>query len=143
MIVWNVIGYLAAGLVLLAFAMKDIIRLRIVAVCSNFAFIAYGLAAMGISWQLRLGAVFISGLAFLATRFAAKEAISKAVGLGMRLPMSWRAVEIVNQPGGRPCAIANGAFAAFLEGRRLRLHVSVADIANLAVAYAVAETVDG
>ena len=83
------------------------------------------------------------GLAFLATRFAAKEAISKAVGLGMRLPMSWRAVEIVNQPGGRPCAIANGAFAAFLEGRRLRLHVSVADIANLAVAYAVAETVDG
>src|SRR5207244_11925852 len=34
------------------------------------------------------------GMAFLATRFAAKEAISKAVGLGMRSPMSWRAVEI-------------------------------------------------
>ena len=83
------------------------------------------------------------GMAFLATRFAAKEAISKAVGLGMRLPMSWRAVEIVNEPGGRPCAIANGLFAAFLEGRRLRLHVSVSDIANLAVAHAVAETLDG
>jgi holo-[acyl-carrier protein] synthase len=83
------------------------------------------------------------GLAFLATRFAAKEAIAKAVGLGMRQPMSWRAVEIVNEPSGRPCAVANGRFAAFLEGKRLRLHVSVSDIANLAVAHAVAETVDG
>jgi holo-[acyl-carrier protein] synthase len=82
------------------------------------------------------------GMAFLATRFAAKEAIAKAVGLGMRSPMSWRAVEIVNEPGGRPCAIANGPFAAFLEGKGLRLHVSVSDIANLAVAHAVAETLD-
>jgi holo-[acyl-carrier protein] synthase len=83
------------------------------------------------------------GMAFLATRFAAKEAIAKAVGLGMRQPMSWRSVEIVNEPSGRPCAIANGRFAAFLEGKRLRIHVSVSDIANLAVAHAVAETVDG
>jgi len=83
------------------------------------------------------------GMAFLATRFAAKEAISKAVGLGMRLPMTWRAVEIVNEPGGRPSAIANGPFAEFLAGKRLRLHVSVTDIANLAVAQAIAETVDG
>jgi len=83
------------------------------------------------------------GLAFLATRFAAKEAISKAVGLGMRWPMTWRAVEIVNEPGGRPCAVANGPFATFLESRRLRLHVSVSDIANLAVAHAVAETLEG
>jgi holo-[acyl-carrier protein] synthase len=83
------------------------------------------------------------GIAFLATRFAAKEAVSKAVGLGMRSPMSWRSVEIVNELGGRPCAIANGPFAAFLEGKGLRLHVSVTDIANLAMAQAIAETVDG
>ncbi|HUD27188.1 MAG TPA: holo-ACP synthase [Burkholderiaceae bacterium] len=83
------------------------------------------------------------GTVFLATRFAAKEAISKAVGLGMRQPMSWRSVEIVNEPGGRPSAVANGRFAAYLAERRLRLHVSVADLANLAVAQAIAETVDG
>jgi holo-[acyl-carrier protein] synthase len=82
------------------------------------------------------------GLAFLATRFAAKEAISKAVGLGMRSPMTWRAVEIVNEPGGRPVAVAHGPFAAFLDSKRLRLHVSVSDIANLAVAHAVAETLE-
>ena len=36
------------------------------------------------------------GLAFLATRFAAKEAFSKAIGLGMRWPMTWRAMELLN-----------------------------------------------
>jgi len=83
------------------------------------------------------------GMAFLATRFAAKEAIAKAIGLGMRQPMSWRSVEIVNEPGGRPCAIANGELAAYLADRRVRLHVSVTDIANLAIAQAVAETIEG
>ncbi|MDE2120802.1 MAG: holo-ACP synthase, partial [Betaproteobacteria bacterium] len=30
------------------------------------------------------------GLAYLGTRFAAKEALSKALGLGLRMPMSWQ-----------------------------------------------------
>ena len=79
------------------------------------------------------------GLAFLATRFAAKEAISKALGLGMRTPMTWRSVEIVNTPSGQPIAVANGALAAFLAERRLRLHISVTDERELAMAYAIAE----
>lgn len=82
------------------------------------------------------------GLAYLATRFAAKEAISKALGLGMRLPMTWRAVEIVNAPSGRPVAIAHGGLARFLRERGLRLHVSVTDERTVAVAYAVAEIAD-
>lgn len=80
------------------------------------------------------------GLAFLATRFAAKEAISKALGLGMRQPMSWRSVQIVNAPSGRPQAVASGPLAEFLQARRLRLHVSVTDERALAAAYAIAET---
>jgi holo-[acyl-carrier protein] synthase len=82
------------------------------------------------------------GTAFLATRFAAKEAVSKALGLGMRRPMSWRAIEIVSEPGGRPSAVANGTMADFLAERRLRLHVSVSDLRRLAVAQAVAERMD-
>lgn len=38
------IGFLASALVLAAFGMKDMINLRIVAICSNVAFIAYALA---------------------------------------------------------------------------------------------------
>ncbi len=82
------------------------------------------------------------GIAYLATRFAAKEAIAKALGLGMRLPMTWRAVEIVNAPSGRPLALAHGELARFLQERRLRLHVSVSDERGMAMAYAVAEVAD-
>ena len=79
------------------------------------------------------------GLAFLSTRFAAKEAVSKAIGLGMRSPMSWRAVEILNAPSGQPQVVAHGALAAFLQARRLRLSVSVSDEQAMAMAFVVAE----
>lgn len=78
-------------------------------------------------------------LAFLATRFAAKEAVSKALGLGMRQPMSWRAVEIVNAPSGAPIVVAHGALADYLNRRRLKLHVSVTDERTMAMATAIAE----
>ena len=42
------------------------------------------------------------GVRYLATRFSAKEAFSKAIGLGLRLPMTWRACEIVNAASGKP-----------------------------------------
>ena len=83
------------------------------------------------------------GLAYLATRFAAKEAVSKAIGLGLRSPMSWRAVEILNAPSGKPEAVAHGALAEFLRARRLRLSVSVTDEQTMAMAFAVAEVIDG
>jgi holo-[acyl-carrier protein] synthase len=81
------------------------------------------------------------GLAFLATRFAAKEAVSKALGLGMRMPMTWRAVEIVNAPSGAPAAVVHGELALFLARQRLRLHVSVTDERGHAAAYALAERI--
>ena len=81
----------------------------------------------------------VRGIAFLATRFAAKEAISKALGLGMRTPMTWRAVEVVNDASGRPCAFASGDLQAYMQRRRLRLHVSLTDERSMATAYAIAE----
>lgn len=80
------------------------------------------------------------GLKFLATRFAAKEAVSKALGLGIRMPMTWRAVEIVNDPSGRPSVFVTSAeLRRFTEHRHLRLHISVTDEKELAMAYAIAE----
>ena len=40
---WDATGYLASGLVVLAFCMKDIIPLRVVALISNIAFLTYGI----------------------------------------------------------------------------------------------------
>ena len=79
------------------------------------------------------------GMAFLATRFAAKEAISKALRLGMRSPMSWRTVEILNAPSGRPVVATHGALADFVAQHRLLLHISVSDEREMAIAYAIAE----
>jgi CRP/FNR family transcriptional regulator, cyclic AMP receptor protein len=42
MSVYDGIGFLAAGLVFAAFGMKEMVALRIVAMCSNVAFIVYG-----------------------------------------------------------------------------------------------------
>lgn len=80
------------------------------------------------------------GIVFLATRFAAKEAISKALGLGLRRPMTWRAVEVLNAPSGKPVAVLHGALRQYAAERGLTLHVSVSDERAYAVAYAVAET---
>jgi len=41
---WDAAGYLASGLVVMAFCMKDIIPLRVVALTSNIAFLIYGIA---------------------------------------------------------------------------------------------------
>jgi CRP/FNR family cyclic AMP-dependent transcriptional regulator len=43
MTILNGVGYLASALVVLTFTMKDMVPLRIAALCSNVAFIAYGL----------------------------------------------------------------------------------------------------
>jgi holo-[acyl-carrier protein] synthase len=84
------------------------------------------------------------GICFLATRFAAKEAVSKALGLGMRTPMTWRAVEIVNDAAGRPIVFVGSAeLRQFCERRRLRVHVTLSDEKDFAMAHAIAETEEG
>ncbi len=79
------------------------------------------------------------GLAFLATRFAAKEAFSKAIGLGMRWPMTWRAMELLNLPSGEPVAQCHGELAQWLQQRGLVVRLSISDEHDYAVAFAIAE----
>lgn len=79
------------------------------------------------------------GIAYLATRFSAKEAFSKAIGLGMRMPMTWRACEILNEPSGKPVIRLNGELAAWFEARRLTAHVTVSDESEYAASFVVVE----
>ena len=80
------------------------------------------------------------GIAYLATRFSAKEAFSKAIGLGLRSPMTWRDCEIVKAPSGKPQLRLHGALAAWFDVRRLQAHVSVTDEADYAASFVVVET---
>ena len=90
-------------------------------------------------YQARRARVAQRGLSFLATRFSAKEAFSKAIGLGMRMPMTWRACEIVNAASGKPEIRLNGALAEWFAARGLRAHVSVSDESDYAAAFVVVE----
>lgn len=79
------------------------------------------------------------GLAFLATRFAAKEAFSKAIGLGMRSPMTWRAMQTLNAPSGEPLVVTSGVLASWMAERGLSARISISDEHDYAVAFAIAE----
>ena len=80
------------------------------------------------------------GLRYLATRFAAKEAFSKAIGLGMHSPMSWRRMEVVNAPGGKPEVVLNEPLASWYALRYGAAHISVSDEKDMVTAFAVVET---
>ena len=81
----------------------------------------------------------LRAIAFLATRFSAKEAFSKAIGMGMRMPMTWRACEIVNAASGKPQIRLHGALAEWFAQRGLRAHVSLSDESDYAAAFVVVE----
>ena len=65
-------------------------------------------------WQARTARWPERGVRYLATRFSAKEAFSKAVGLGMHMPMAWSRCEIANLPSWVIGLIAAGGLAAAL-----------------------------
>lgn len=80
------------------------------------------------------------GLRFLATRFSAKEAFSKAIGLGMRMPMTWRACEIANLPSGQPVIVLHGELKTWFEAKGLRAQVSVTDETDYAASFVIVES---
>ena len=82
----------------------------------------------------------VRGLRFLATRFSAKEAFSKAIGLGIRSPMTWATCEVVNDPSGKPLLKLSGALAAWFAERALVAHVTVTDEGDYAASFVVVET---
>ena len=76
---------------------------------------------------------------YLATRFSAKEAFSKAIGLGLRMPMTWRHCEILNHASGAPYVLVHGSLHDCCAARDLRFHVSVSDESDYASSFCVAE----
>jgi holo-[acyl-carrier protein] synthase len=79
------------------------------------------------------------GVAYVATRFSAKEAFSKAIGMGMRMPMTWRACEIAKLASGKPCIVLHGELKTWFESRGLSAHVTVTDEVDYAAAFVVIE----
>jgi holo-[acyl-carrier protein] synthase len=90
-------------------------------------------------YHRRSAKVAARGLRFLATRFAAKEAFSKAIGLGIHMPMTWRAMQTLNAPSGKPIVVTSGALTLFMEQHGLSAQVSITDETDYAVAFVIVE----
>ena len=79
----------------------------------------------------------VRGMRFLATRFSAKEAFSKAIGLGLRMPMTWPSAQMLNAPSGKPVIVCSGALGEFMRQNRLTAQVTISDEADYGVAFVV------
>jgi holo-[acyl-carrier-protein] synthase len=91
------------------------------------------------TWRARSARWPDRGLRYLATRFSAKEAFSKAIGLGMRMPMTWRLCEIGKLASGQPVIVLHGGLKDWFEARGLTAHVSVTDETDYAASFVVVE----
>jgi holo-[acyl-carrier protein] synthase len=76
---------------------------------------------------------------FLAKRFAAKEALGKALGTGVRAPLLLPAVAISHDDLGKPGFVFAPDLAAHLAERELVAHVSISDEQDYAVAFVILE----
>jgi holo-[acyl-carrier protein] synthase len=93
------------------------------------------------TWKARTARWPARGVRYLATRFSAKEAFSKAIGLGMRMPMTWRNCEIGKLPSGKPHIVLHGALKTWFEARSLQVHITVTDESDYAASFCVVEHV--
>lgn len=91
------------------------------------------------TWQARSKRWPERGVRYLATRFSAKEAFSKAVGMGMRMPMTWRNCEVGKLPSGKPVLVLHGALKEWFDAKGLTAHVSVTDETDYAASFVVVE----
>ena len=80
---------------------------------------------------------------FLAKRFAAKEAISKALGTGIGRGVSWQDMSVNKDAHGRPWVeLTAGALARAEQLRIAQIQLSYSDEKEYVVAFAVAESGD-
>ena len=80
-------------------------------------------------------------VAYLAKRFAAKEAFCKALCTGIHAPANWHGVWVSNLRSGKPVLEYTPALAALLQARGIRrAHLSITDERGMAAATVILET---
>jgi holo-[acyl-carrier protein] synthase len=75
-----------------------------------------------------------------AGRFAAKEAVMKALGTGWRRGVRWRDIEIIRKPSGKPSLALKGAAKRIADGLGVKnISVTITHSGNLALAEVIFE----
>lgn len=77
---------------------------------------------------------------FLAKRFAAKEAFSKALGTGLREPATFHNIAVSHDELGKPLLVLEKELQDFLTKKNItKMHITISDEKNLAAAFVVLE----
>ena len=77
---------------------------------------------------------------YLAKRFAAKEAFTKALGTGIHAPANWHGVWVRNLPSGKPILEFSDSLKVFLKRKGVtQAHVSLSDEKGVAFATVILE----
>ena len=76
---------------------------------------------------------------FLAKRFAAKEALGKALGTGIRAPVLLPAITVTHDDLGKPGFAYTEELRTYMDERRLVAHLSLTDEADQVIAFVIVE----
>lgn len=77
---------------------------------------------------------------FVANRFAAKEAFSKAMGTGFRYPVTLQNISVVQNKAGKPGYVLSDALTAVMRHREIAgHHLTLSDEKNMTCAVAILE----
>lgn len=77
---------------------------------------------------------------FLAKRFAAKEAFSKALGTGLRAPATFQNIAVSHDVLGKPVLVLAPELLAYMQAKQItQTHISISDEKNLAAAFVALE----
>ena len=78
---------------------------------------------------------------FLAKRFAAKEAFSKALGTGLREPATFQNIAVSHDDLGKPVLLLAAELQKYLDSKNItQAHITISDEKNLAAAFVVLES---
>ena len=78
--------------------------------------------------------------AYLAKRFAAKEAFSKAIGTGIRAPVNWHNISVANARSGAPHFVLSPALQTMVTERGIRhIYLTLTDERAMAAAFVIFE----
>ena len=85
--------------------------------------------------------------ACFAKRFAAKEAVSKALGTGIRQGVFWKHIEVINKKNGKPEVILKGKALEVLKNlvkyNSAKVSITITDEKGIAQALVIIESIKG
>ena len=77
---------------------------------------------------------------FVAKRFAAKEALAKALGTGLRAPVLLPAIRVMHDAAGKPFFTFDSVLDEWIRQRSVQIHLSISDEVDHALAFVVVES---